>query len=938
MIKRFFSIFSIIALYFFFGCVVQSETVYDIDNTEIPGFAAKEGNECAMIVWDKVNANESNPFDYYLKYDDKNIKLQKDTLFFKIENLQNEKEYSLTIYRKYIYHSAESGFTTAKITPSEDKITMGDSIHNGQAVWFNLYETKDTSSKLISNNTNDGRIVWPEDLAEMNDNNRDISRFEDDIQAVENIIVRVPSNIISSLREHEKIHWWKMIKSGYHYEIYGYIYNSLLAENNSPDYEGSFPLEFTTVKELQDFDFKLPNGAKVRTKGYQTENDGGGTNYIVSERTNGRTFSTLRTKTGQIVNIDEETELSDNELNFRQLGAGHCTQITYEMRKKFPDEDFNTYTGSDSSIPKYNDDVPRLFEALDLLNENRKKSDDKIKLFVPAGEYRCGIGVTLRLENFEIYGEGEPYIEGEEFKTVNGKSYGLCHSSSDFKNKEISPYKCRSIFYTDNYYKTYWEFFFQIWGSKNLVFDKIRIEARETSYQSYYRQLVVLESENVTIQNSEIYNDENVFLNENPETAQNRQFTALTFYSGPKNCTANNNVLFNMSGVDRGASLGIMDFYGMHTENITISNNIMYQNCHDELLGVFSSQRWYKPDASVKGVYIHGNKLYPKNSGARRRTMVITLAYDDSYNIEDVVFENNFIGGEFPSNCMTFGHFGPYGVYDDTEYCTVSNNIFNLNVTSSGGVIFDSRENVSVKDNTINFVSGSNGLCTVFKRGGSFLQNTVNVDENAQISGIAYTSGPLENNTVNIFGKCSNLTSSCFSVKNNTFFIYNPISTLFALPNACEDAEISGNTVYYNINYEDDFDIKAKENGEEYNQKGWIQTHLFSSSVYPISVNPDIYPTEEHTISFTHNTVYAPNASETNKHLAYFGKGSDVNKYIISDNKVEKFTWIRSQMGGKRNIIFERNSKTSGESLKFNQEKSGKNNYIAGMENVTQNP
>ena len=37
-------------------------------------------------------------------------------------------------------------------------------------------------------------------------------------------------------------------------------------------------------------------------------------------------------------------------------------------------------------------------------------------------------------------------------------------------------------------------------------------------------------------------------------------------------------------------------------------------------------------------------------------------------------------------------------------------------------------------------------------------------------------------------------------------------------------------------------------------------------------------------------------------------------------------------------IIFERNSTISGESLNFNQEQSGKNNYIAGMENVPQNP
>ena len=85
--------------------------------------------------------------------------------------------------------------------------------------------------------------------------------------------------------------------------------------------------------------------------------------------------------------------------------------------------------------------------------------------------------------------------------------------------------------------------------------------------------------------------------------------------------------------------------------------------------------------------------------------MVVTMAYDDSYNITDVVFEKNYIAGEFPSNCMTFGHFGAYGESSDTEYCTIQDNVFDMKVTASSGVIFDSRRNVVVKNNTINFVS-----------------------------------------------------------------------------------------------------------------------------------------------------------------------------------------------------------------------------------------
>ena len=164
------------------------------------------------------------------------------------------------------------------------------------------------------------------------------------------------------------------------------------------------------------------------------------------------------------------------------------------------------------------------------------------------------------------------------------------------------------------------------------------------------------------------------------------------------------------------------------------------------------------------------------------------------------------------------------------------------------------------------------------------------------------------------------------------------MTSFFSLPNANENAIISGNTVNYNIPHKDDYDIAAKAAGEKYYTKGWEHTHVLSASVYPVGKNSDgsdVWPTESFRIEFTGNTINAPYASTTNKHLVFFGKGTDPNEYIITGNKTEKFTWVRSQMGSRRNITYN-NTTTAGVSLLFSQEESGENNYIAGMSNASE--
>jgi hypothetical protein len=62
-----------------------------------------------------------------------------------------------------------------------------------------------------------------------------------------------------------------------------------------------------------------------------------------------------------------------------------------------------------------------------------------------------------------------------------------------------------------------------------------------------------------------------------------------------------------------------------------------------------------------------------------------------------------------------------------------------------------------------------------------------------------------------------------------------------------------------------------------------------------------------------------------------FKENDALNDYVLQNNKLEKFTWVRSQMGNTFNIVYD-NVDMDGKSLNFDKD-SGKN-YIIGMYNV----
>ena len=123
-----------------------------------------------------------------------------------------------------------------------------------------------------------------------------------------------------------------------------------------------------------------------------------------------------------------------------------------------------------------------------------------------------------------------------------------------------------------------------------------------------------------------------------------------------------------------------------------------------------------------------------------------------------------------------------------------------------------------------------------------------------------------------------------------------PVKTMFTY-NSMRDSdydknniEISGNTVNYDVTAADEAAFIAENNWSH--NWGWNGFHCLTVGGTHGSTGKKIL--------FTDNTIKAPNVSAENKHLMFYSFKSDDNygnSYLLQNNRLEKFTWVRNQMG-----------------------------------------
>lgn len=1007
------------SLFFISSCVIETDVskavllyAYSKPSSQEPETVTNlrviEGKESAMLVWDSAIYESTKYSISYRKTSEPEadaitvtVENPKKYYYKSLYNLENDCEYTFSVTA--VQSTGRVSETKSVATTPKEKLEVkakpSDTTTTeieleavpekpNDYVWCRMMTPESYETYLIDGNL-DGKTYYsnPGDntngifaVGSIYQLKGDGNLIENNVGALDRLMIQNSGVVKNNLRDGEDVHWFTIKRAGAHWEIYGYLYNkkfeeSILSGTSIEEKASSDVVWFDTVKDMEECNTIYHNsttdsydGVTVKTRGYYAAGDGGAATYstqsretYINKRSRPHYYKYLdhRTSTGQIMayipgNIECDVDgdgmaESVPGINIRQLGAGHCTQIN--DRSKNAD-----YTD--------NDDVARFEDAMNVIYDwYDEHPEQRVTIYFPAGEYRMGSSFGPVVSYLNFIGDTDILTSDlsaiDENKIIRTKnSYGW---ETHARSKDASK---RTVLYTDNG-GSYGEAQFSIWDCSHFYMRGITMECRKTKRVSHTTERMVYIAgdlqgltdeanaiQDITIEGCEIYVDENCHKDDGN---LDRQFTSVTVYSGVKNATIKNNLLVNMSGVERGACYGVFDFWGNGdaekeiggTEDILLEGNIMYHNCHDESGGIFTTghPQAQKPECYVHRVTIRGNEMHPMSSNASSRTMCFTMAYAVSFNIRDVLFENNHVIADFPSKLMTTGNFDvdtnrKSGDFVDSEGnvygLVVRNNTFDICQHWNNSYVFEASRYAWIHDNTINIIKGADGTpatCGSIFQGKAAYDNNIVTDEadgTCSAGGLAYMAGRLRNNTVTMHGHLGSIASATFDVRNNTITLNKRLSVMFNNPDVSSDITISGNTINYNISAgtsEDDTSMDFIENRDS----GWQHTHVLSLGRYGNKENN--YPT--YTINFTNNTILAPNASSVNKHVLYSKfPNYDPNNINIKNNKLEKFTWVRSQMGAlpQGTLTYSDNVNENENAIDFNMngEKDTWKNFIIG--------
>lgn len=754
---------------------------------------------------------------------------------------------------------------------------------------------------------------------------------------------------LDKLKPGEEIQWFSTFRTGYRIEVYGKIVNSFIEENGYTEVSEYY---VDTAQDIKNIDKGFRVGTKVITKGYYSVGDGGNATYVISNRPDYK-YGSLTTSIGQYCNIQCE----NNYLNLKALGAGKCFQVTKANYSEW--ENYKTQNSGQG----FNDDGDRIEEAIKILVENRQNEKETITLFIPKGNYRLGTGLAILEKNFVLKGEtvrrdltpeeiedfekdfalgneiGSSNFDGTVLYTDNGSNFSGLNIYGPATNVVVEgiTLECRE---TDSK-RTFWHSESDPQGGP---YTDINYEGRGTceptqaDQQWFSRQVQISQCSNVTIRNCEFIitshiRDEAVYpsgseynsdggvslYRSNPyveacDLHTDKQFTSVTFFDSWHNVTVDDCLLYNMSGVFRGANFGFLDIYGGQCNNGTLSNSTLYHNCHDEQIGIFTlteNAGNYKESEYIDGVNIVGNKIYPMRDEhvdkIKTRVMVFSVGYDGSKNIRNVNISGNEIYAEnLPSKLMTFGGF----MWDGRKNVVVKNNT--INMKNSGGVyMFETRPYVQIKNNTINLDSDSGKIggsifdCT--NRDDSvepqFCNNTINVncDYTGSIThnGGEYSNGIVNGNKINIKG---NQTGVLFGgnneCSNNEITINGRMKTIYNFGSwrkLSKDVLIKNNCLLYN------FDDTADDYSKSVAQGGFFQTGREGCTFVDVSkANAN-----NNSMFIYSNFILAPNCTTKNKHMMRYSE-TELNVYML-ENVSQKFNYLRGISADNDNVVFGRN-------------------------------
>ena len=499
----------------------------------------------------------------------------------------------------------------------------------------------------------------------------------------------------------------------------------------------------TAAQMIEAEDVRLKKDRIVRTEGFYEEGDGGAGTYLLSSD---KGTGCIELANGLYACLIPDTKVIDGKkwgvVSTRQLGAKGDGQ-----------------TGEHDKI----NDAVNL--AADFANQN----EDVFRsiVYLPAGEYKCTNQVQLNVSNVNFVGEGN-----------------------------------KSVIFTDNDYRKgigYYEFFFTIWGAKDLYMADFLVEAREVNGWNYMRQMVFVDCDNVYTYRVNLDIPQEAF---SKDYYMDKQYSSLTYYSGNKNMTLDNCKLELMCSTYRGANLGILDFYSRGEENITIMNCELHSDARDEQVGIFSS-RLNKDASFIRNIYFVNNTMYSyqpldKKAAGGWRTMCFTVAYDDSKNISDVHIKGNHFIADLDSKLMTFGN----GI----ESCVVEDNMMDIRCTDNlGAYLFDSSVSdagrVLIQNNEIYLTyRDKRGIGKAAILGGKATVKNNTIVSDTWLGNMGYLNGIYEGNTYINLGYLGSVANDLKEVNGNKIISYGVLGSVMYF-----DGKSADQVVNFNGNYIADY-------------------------------------------------------------------------------------------------------------------------------------
>lgn len=530
------------------------------------------------------------------------------------------------------------------------------------------------------------------------------------------------------------------------------------------------------------------------------------------------------------LDLKEGTEITTSGYNKSNDGG----QATYKISSEMSDYSITLDNGLYANLIINNDTINVLAAGI----ENDGKTDVSAKLnkilnsgvsniYFPQGKYRC----VYRLEINNIDGLNI-YGDGSKSIIMTDSDYIGCDGVN--------------------------ENFITIWESNNISFSNITIKALEEWTVSYQRQVGVYYAQNISFNNCSFIVPKTVKA-VGPNT--DREYTNLAFYTGWKNVTVTNCYFEQLGGVERGSNIILTDIWNGGCENALIKNNTFYHNAHDEMFSLFGGRQ---DSSCMKNIDIKDNEFYAMYSeDVTSRTMCFTFAYTDSKNVENISFTNNYIEAVTPGSLMTFGNI---------KNCNVANNKINITNNSdyNNGIVFSGTPGVNVNNNDIT-IDGTKekGMAIVSAGNMVFDKNTVTINTSMRY---IFTEGTITNNTITLNGVAEAVSQAPYKMTGNKITM-----------NTCIDNFISYNQV--NLSYEST--VSNNEFNYNYDDHNDAVSYLTGNAVY-VNIGTHL---NNHTVSFTDNTVKADNINPFRKYLlAYSVMDKDAQKFIITNNKSNVFT------------------------------------------------